>query len=124
MTDPRLMTRSASFTPVPHLLALVAMLALPGCVAKTALDVATLPVRAGSKAVDLATTSQSEADEKRGREMREREERIADLEMDPVHCRRGGQPAAGLDIVRRPVAQQGGGGCQAPGGTGAIANIS
>lgn len=76
------MTRSASFTPAPRLLALVAILALPGCVAKTALDVATLPVRAGSKAVDLATTSQSEADEKRGREMRQREERIADLERD------------------------------------------
>lgn len=41
-----------------------------GTVAETAVDVAVLPV----KGVDLATTSQSEADEKRGREMRKAEE--------------------------------------------------
>lgn len=51
-----------------------------GCVAKTLVDVATLPVRAGAKAVDLATTSQSEADEKRGRELRKREERLGKLD--------------------------------------------
>lgn len=51
-----------------------------GCVAKTLVDVATLPVRAGAKAVDLATTSQSEADEKRGRELRRREEKLGKLE--------------------------------------------
>ena len=47
------------------------LLALPvlltGCVvatvAETAVDVATLPVKVVSKGVDLATTSQSEADE-------------------------------------------------------------
>jgi len=55
-------------------------LALSGCVAKTAFDVATAPVRIGSKAVDLATTSQSEADEKRGRELRKREERLGKLQ--------------------------------------------
>ena len=49
-------------------------LLLPGCLAKTALDVVTLPVKAASAAVDAATTSQSEADEKRGRKIREREE--------------------------------------------------
>ena len=46
----------------------------------SALDVVTLPVRAGAKAVDLATTSQSEADENRGREIRKREERLGKLE--------------------------------------------
>jgi hypothetical protein len=51
-------------------------LVLPGCIAKTALDVATLPVKAASAAVDAATTSQSEADEKRGREIRLKEECI------------------------------------------------
>lgn len=51
-----------------------------GCVAKTLVDVATLPVRAAGKAVDLATTSQSEADEKRGREIRKREEQLGKLE--------------------------------------------
>lgn len=61
-------------------LALAATTALSGCIAKTALDVATAPVRAAGKAVDLATTSQSEADEKRGRELRKREERLGKLE--------------------------------------------
>ena len=45
-------------------------------------DVATAPVRVVSKGVDLATTSQSEADEKRGREIRRREERVAKLERE------------------------------------------
>lgn len=53
---------------------------LSGCIAKTAVDVATAPVKVGSKAVDLATTSQSEADEKRGREIRQREERLGKLQ--------------------------------------------
>ena len=57
-----------------------ASLLASGCVAKTLVDVATLPVRAGAKAVDLATTSQSEADEKRGRELRRREEELGRLE--------------------------------------------
>ena len=54
--------------------------ALQGCLAKAAFDVATLPVRAAGKAVDLATTSQSEADEKRGRALRKREEELGRLE--------------------------------------------
>jgi hypothetical protein len=44
-----------------------------GCVAKTAWDVATLPVRAAGKTVDWATTSQSEADRNYGRKMRKQE---------------------------------------------------
>ena len=56
-----------------------ASLMLPGCVG-TLVDVATLPVKAGAKAVDLATTSQSEADENRGREIRRREEQLGKLE--------------------------------------------
>ncbi|MBV8687466.1 MAG: hypothetical protein JOZ90_14450 [Alphaproteobacteria bacterium] len=47
---------------------------LGGCLAKTAVDVVTLPVKAASKTVDLLTTSQAEADQKRGRALREREE--------------------------------------------------
>lgn len=54
--------------------------AVQGCLASAAVDAVTLPVRAVSKGADLATTSQSEADEKRGRELRRREERIAKLE--------------------------------------------
>ena len=56
--------------------------ALSGCLAKTAYDVATAPVRVASKAVDMATTSQSEADEKRGRELRRREERLGQLQRE------------------------------------------
>jgi len=49
-------------------------LSLGGCVASAVADVVTLPVKVVSKGVDLATTSQSEADEKRGRELRRAEE--------------------------------------------------
>lgn len=57
---------------------LVAPLLLSGCVvgtvAKTAVDVATLPVKVVSAGVDAATTSQAEADEKRGRALRKADE--------------------------------------------------
>ena len=58
------------------LLLLAAVFSLSGCytVAKTAVDVVTLPMKAVSAGVDAATTSQSEADEKRGRELRKAEE--------------------------------------------------
>jgi hypothetical protein len=56
-----------------------AAFALQGCLARAALDVATLPVKVASKGVDLATTSQSEADQNRGREIRQREERLGRL---------------------------------------------
>jgi len=46
-----------------------------GCLAKTAVDVVTLPVKATSKAVDWTTTSQSEADRNYGRKMRKQEAR-------------------------------------------------
>lgn len=65
--------------PTTLLLPLLAF-GLSGCLAKTALDVATAPVKLASKAVDMATTSQSEADEKRGRELRKREERLGQLQ--------------------------------------------
>jgi hypothetical protein len=57
-------------------LILPSLLALSGCttIANTAVDVVTLPVKVVSKGVDAATTSQSEADEKRGRELRKAEE--------------------------------------------------
>ena len=58
----------------------LAAFGLSGCLAKTAFDVATAPVRVVSKGVDLATTSQSEADEKRGRELRKREAKLGKLE--------------------------------------------
>ena len=58
-----------------------APLLLGGCLS-TAASIVTAPVRAASKAVDLATTSQSEADENRGREIRRREEQLGRLQRD------------------------------------------
>jgi hypothetical protein len=58
--------------------ALLALALLPlasGCVVKTAVNVATLPVRAGAKVVDWTTTSKSESDRNYGRKMRKEEER-------------------------------------------------
>lgn len=54
--------------------ALLPMLA-GGCLAKTAFDVATLPVKAAGKAVDWSTTSRSESDRNHGRKMRKAEAR-------------------------------------------------
>lgn len=58
---------------------LAAPLLLGGCVvgtvASTAVDVVKIPVKVVSAGVDAATTSQSEADEKRGRELRKAEEK-------------------------------------------------
>ena len=56
-----------------------AQLLLGGCVSTVA-SVVTAPVRIASRAVDLATTSQSEADEARGREIRRREEELGRLQ--------------------------------------------
>ena len=61
-----------------------------GTVAETAVDVATLPVKAVSAGVDAATTSQSEADEKRGRELRKAdEERGRQARQLAERCRTG-----------------------------------
>lgn len=59
-----------------------AAFALQGCLAKTIVDVATMPVKAVGKAADWATTSQDEADRATGRELRQREERYGKLERD------------------------------------------
>ncbi|MES2338817.1 MAG: hypothetical protein V4537_12045 [Pseudomonadota bacterium] len=53
----------------------IAALALNGCIAKTAVDIVTLPVKAVGKGVDWATTSQDESDRNYGRKMRKAEER-------------------------------------------------
>ena len=59
-----------------------AAFALQGCLAKTAISAVSLPVKVASSGVDMATTSQSEADQKRGREIRQREERLGKLQRD------------------------------------------
>ena len=71
-------------------------LAVSGCVvgtvAKTAVDVVTLPVKVASAGVDAATTSQKEADEKRGRELRKLdEERGKQVRLAQERCRKGKQ---------------------------------
>ncbi len=61
---------------MPRILAVACLpLLLSGCIVHTAYDVATAPVRAGSKVVDWTTTSQSEADRNYGRKMRKKEAR-------------------------------------------------
>jgi uncharacterized lipoprotein YajG len=77
------------------LIAGAAAFALTGCIAKTAVDIVTLPVKVASAGVDAVTTSQSEADEKRGRALRKHEEclgkearraRKAGEEPNPERC--------------------------------------
>jgi hypothetical protein len=58
----------------------LASLALSGCIASAVGSVITAPVKVVSKGVDLATTSQSEADEKRGRAIRKQEEQLGKLQ--------------------------------------------
>lgn len=70
--------------------AIVGVLTLSGCGAAGAVvDLAALPVRgtskaveAGSTLVDVATVSQSERDQKRGQDIRRREERLGELERE------------------------------------------
>lgn len=77
-----------------RLLPLLLILSFSGCaigsVASTAVDLATLPVKVVSAGVDAATTSQSEADQKRGRAVREEEERLGrERRRLEERCRKG-----------------------------------
>ncbi len=79
---------------------------LSGCVvasvADAAVDIVTIPVDVASKGVDLATTSQSEADEKRGREIRKAEERAGrEARLLEKRCRQG-KPLPDDDCSRIP----------------------
>jgi hypothetical protein len=76
------------------LLSLILLPTLSGCVvasvADAAVDIVTLPVDVAAKGVDMATTSQSEADEKRGREIRKAEETAGKEAREAAErCRRG-----------------------------------
>jgi hypothetical protein len=57
-----------------RLAAPAALLALPGCLAKTAVDVVTLPVKVAAKGVSAALPSQKKRDQKRGKALRKYEE--------------------------------------------------
>ena len=61
------------------LIILPAALLASACLARTAVDLVTLPVKVVSAGVDAATISQSEADQRRGRQIREEEERLGRL---------------------------------------------
>jgi uncharacterized lipoprotein YajG len=87
---------SATLPGMKSLPILMSAFLLSGCVvgtvAKTAVDVATIPVKVASAGVDAATTSQSEADEKRGRELRRQdEERGRQARAMASRCRKGRQ---------------------------------
>lgn len=56
-------------------LPLLATGCIVGTVAETAVDVATLPVKAVGAGIDAVTTTQAEADEDRGRALRKAEQR-------------------------------------------------
>jgi hypothetical protein len=76
-------------------LLLALCLALPGCVVHTAYDVATAPVRVGSKVVDWTTTSRSEADRNLGRKVRKERERQEKEQRREARRQRGqGDPSS------------------------------
>ena len=51
------------------------MASLGGCLAKTAVDIVTMPVRAAGQTADWLTTSQDESDRNYGRKVRKQEAR-------------------------------------------------
>ena len=61
------------------MLVIAPIILLQGCVASVVSNVVTAPVKIMSKTADVLTTSQSESDEKRGRDMRKREEKVGKL---------------------------------------------
>jgi hypothetical protein len=77
-------------TSIIFLLPLLLSGCIVGTVASTAVDIVTLPVKVVSAGVDAATTSQKEADEKRGREIRKQEEeRGRQWRLAYDRCRKG-----------------------------------
>lgn len=72
-------------------------LLLPGCIARTAADIVTMPVRAGGQVVDWSTTSQEEADRNYGRKMRKQEAREARERKKEEEQRRRECRSAGYD---------------------------
>jgi hypothetical protein len=88
--------------PMRVLIVVAMALATGGCV-RTIADVVTAPVKIVSKAADVMTTSQSEADEKRGRELRQREERLGKLERKrsklAQRCRDDGDGCGELESI-------------------------
>ena len=61
------------------ILAYIPLFLLSGCVTSIVKEVVTAPIKVISKTADVLTTSQSEADEKRGRDVRKQEEKLGKL---------------------------------------------
>jgi uncharacterized lipoprotein YajG len=81
-----------------RLLALLAPLLLAACV-QTVASIVTLPVKVASRAVDLATTSQSEKDEKAGKQMRKQDEERGRLYREAQERCRKGRPLPSDDCT-------------------------
>ncbi len=79
------------------ILAFIPVFLLSGCVASLVKDVVTAPIKVVSKTADVLTTSQSEADEKRGRDVRKQEEKLGKLSRERTKmadkCEDGDQDA-------------------------------
>lgn len=94
-----------------YLTVLILPLSLTACVVGTAVDVATAPIKVAGKGIDAVTTSQSEADEKRGRKLRKQEERLGKLERakekQDRKCARGKEKACELaDEIADDIARE------------------
>ena len=81
---------------------ILAVAALPlatgGCIAKTVVDVVTLPVKATGQAIDWTTTSQEESDRNYGKKMRKQE-----AEEGKVAIRRLGSQAQTVVSVEEAI---------------------
>lgn len=79
------------------ILPIAAFLLLQGCVTSVVKEVVTAPFKIVSKTADVLTTSQSETDEKRGRELRKREEALGKLSRQrdkaQAQCKNGDKSA-------------------------------
>lgn len=93
-------------------LACVPLILLSGCVTSIVKEVVTAPIKVVSKSVDVLTTSQSEADQKRGRDIRKQEERLGRLSRerdklarkcedgDSIACTRAGAIEREMDALK------------------------
>ncbi|RRQ52523.1 hypothetical protein [Sphingorhabdus wooponensis] len=96
-------------------LAIAPLFLLQGCVASMVSNVVTAPVKIVSKTADVLTTSQSESDEKRGRDMRKREEKVGKLSRQlkkaQKRCSDGDRDACEkADDIRERIEDERGGG--------------
>lgn len=94
------------FGAAPYI-ALCAGLLLPGCVS-TVKNVVSAPIKVASKTADVLTTSQSEADENRGRALRLKERKLGQLarrlERAAAACKKGDDRAcADAEDYRRQI---------------------